>query len=131
MEYEKDFDTWNRIKKKIDKNRQVPSFMEKEVWWSYAGVNIGSEEDGKGKQFLRPVYILKKINSRTFIGIPLSSVLREDISHMCFYFNYDFNTALIGQIKLYDKKRLYKNIGVVSDYLHLKIKKATIALILS
>ena len=131
MEYEKDFDGWNKKKKKLDALNQDCIFFEKQIWWSKIGINVGSEQNGKGEDFTRPVYILTKINSKTFIGIPLTSILREDDVHISFYFNYDFSTALISQIKLYDKKRLVKFIGITSDYIHLKIKKATIALILS
>jgi hypothetical protein len=79
--------------------------------------------------FARPVYILKKINSRKFIGIPLSSKLKEDYVHISFYFNYDLSTGNISQIKVFDKKRLLDRIGVTSDYLHMKMKKATVAFI--
>ena len=130
-EYEKDFDGWNKIKQRIDNTDQDCTFFEKEIWWSRLGINIGSEQNGKGADYIRPVYILSKINSKTFIGIPLTSILKEDKTHISFYFNYNFSTALISQIKLYDKKRLVRCIGKTTDYIHLKIKKATIALILS
>ncbi len=131
MVYEKDFDGWNEMKKKLDTLNQDLTFFEKEIWWCRAGINVGSEQNGKGKDFARPVYVLTKINSKTFLGIPLTSILREDRTHVAFYFNYDFSTALISQVKLYDKKRLTKFIGNTSDFLHVKIKKATVALILS
>jgi hypothetical protein len=130
-DYFKDFDRWNNIKKKLDKSSRLISFNEKEIWWYSAGVNVGSEQDGKGILFARPVYILKKINSKTFIGLPLTSKLREDGSHVSFYFNYDFTTAKISQFKVMDKKRLLKFRGITSDYLHNKMKKATVAFILS
>jgi len=60
MDYIKDFDNWNNIKKKLDKSDQNQSFYEKEIWWCSVGINVGSEHDGKGNRFMRPVYILKK-----------------------------------------------------------------------
>jgi mRNA-degrading endonuclease toxin of MazEF toxin-antitoxin module len=130
MEYGKDFDNWNLVKKEIDNTSQGFSFVEKEIWMCSIGVNVGSEEDGKGRFSLRPIYILKKINHRTFIGIPLTSRLRSDSDHVALYFNYDISTAIISQIRNYDKKRLFEKMGIVSDYLHSKIKKATVAYIL-
>lgn len=128
--YIKDFDGWNSIKKKINEIQNSYSFYEKEIWWSYIGINIGSEQDGMGKMFIRPVYILKKINSKVFLGIPLSSNLKEDYVHVTFYFDYDISTAIISQIKVLDGKRLLNRITTVSDYVHQKIKKATADFIL-
>lgn len=129
--YVKDFDQWNFLKKRLDVSSRAISFCEKEIWWCCAGVNVGSEQDGKGDLFLRPVYILRKINSKTFVGIPLSTKLREDLEHKSFYFNDDVMTAKISQIKVFDKRRLSKRIGITSDYLHSKLKKATAAFILA
>ena len=131
MKYIKDFDQWNRTKKNLDTRNQTLNFCEKEIWWCNVGVNIGSEQDGKGSTFLRPVYILKRINSETFLGIPLTSKLREDYAHISFYLNYDLNAAIISQIKTFDKKRLYKLIGITSNYLHERMKKATLAFMIS
>lgn len=129
--YVKNFDKWNDIKKRVDNSDRKITFREKEIWWCITGVNIGSEQDGKGEIFIRPVYILKAINSRTFLAIPLTSKLKQDISHVSFYFNYDLNTAKLSQIKTFDKKRLLRLIGNTSDYLHNKMKKATVAFLLS
>lgn len=131
MELEKDFDGWNIIKKKIDSSRCNLFFSEKEIWWCFVGMNIGAEHCGKGRFFKRPVYVLKKINSKTFVGVPLTSKLREDSVHVSFYFNDDFSTAKISQIKVFSKDRLSSLIGVTSNYLQNKIKKATVALIVS
>ncbi len=131
MEYEKDFDGWNKRKKKIDNLHQYNDFYEREIWWISAGLNIGSEQNGSGELFLRPVLILRKISSTTFLGIPLTSRLKHDSDHFAFYFEYDFSVAIISQIRNYDSKRLVKYLGNISDYLHNKIKKATVAFILS
>ena len=127
--YQKDFDRWNVVKKNINaKNRKV-FFYEKEIWWMNIGVNVGSEQDGKGDLFMRPVFIYKKINGTTFVGIPLTTVNREDSMHVSFYFEYEINTAIISQISVFDRKRLMNRMGGVSDYLFLKIKKAVVAFV--
>jgi hypothetical protein len=51
MEYVKDFDGWNKVKK-FTEQRERPLFHEKEIWWCLFGVNVGSEQDGEGKQSL-------------------------------------------------------------------------------
>lgn len=127
--YIKDFDSWNNIKREINNNNKNKFFHEREVWWCSIGVNIGSEQDGKGNKYLRPVVIYKRIDSNMFLGIPLTSVLSEDKIHISFYFNYDISTALIFQVRSFDKRRLVQKIGRISMYVYNKIKKATIAFV--
>lgn len=129
--YIKDFDGWNKKKKGLDNDYRGRFFGEKEVWLCSVGVNVGSEQDGKGDMFIRPVYILKKINRKTFLGIPMTSKLKQDANHVCFYFDYNISSAIISQIKNFDYRRLLVKVGVTSDYLHMKMKKATVDLILS
>lgn len=71
---QKEFDTWNDLKKKIDLNN-LPLFypQEKEVWFINLGKNIGFEQNGVGDDFARPVLILKRFNNKMFWVIPLSS----------------------------------------------------------
>ena len=72
----------------------------------------GYEEDGKGKKFLRPVLVLRKLGEHTFIGLPLTTVnavhkyvLRCD-SEDCI-----FRQVILSQIKVIDYRRLQKLIG--------------------
>ena len=62
MNYFKDFEEWNKIKKEIELSDYIPYFDIGEIWWCALGVNIGVEVDGKGNDYLRPVLILKKYN---------------------------------------------------------------------
>ena len=64
------FDVWNSLKKDIDINNVDFSFSEKEIWWCSLGKNIGNEQDGKNRNFERPVLIFKKWNSEFFVGLP-------------------------------------------------------------
>ncbi|MDQ7009415.1 MAG: hypothetical protein Q9M94_03950 [Candidatus Gracilibacteria bacterium] len=57
---EKDFDKWNKLKKNINNKKQKFYVKEREVWSVKMGQNVGFEEDGKGKDFERPVLVLKK-----------------------------------------------------------------------
>jgi mRNA interferase MazF len=73
----KDFDKWNNKKKYLDRKSRDLIFNEGEVWWSYFGVNIGQEAYGKGKDFRRPVVILKKITDHSCIVIPTTTKIKE------------------------------------------------------
>lgn len=74
---EKDFDTWNEKKKWLDKNKRDLLFKEDEIWWCSLGVNVGEEVYGKGKDFRRPVVILKKLSHNSCIVMPTSTQKRE------------------------------------------------------
>ena len=89
------------------------------------GNNIGFEQNGKGKEFVRPVIVYKKLTKDMFIGIPLTTTQREG----SFFFNFKFlshkiSTAILIQSRLYSTKRLLNKIGVIdkSDYEKLKGK---------
>lgn len=101
------YDKWNRIKKKIaESNHKPPYFKEGDVWWVSVGYNIGNEVYGKGKDFLRPVLILKKFNPYFFIGIPLSSRLKKSKYYPPITVQNKKNSALISQIKAFSSLRL-------------------------
>jgi len=94
------------------------------------GQNVGFEQNGKGKDFVRPVIILKKITNDMFIGVPLSTQLKDGN----WFYKFDFmkndkvshNIAIIPQIKMYSTKRLLNRIGKMNlenfDELKQKIK---------
>ena len=39
----KDFDTWNALKKHIDRKRFLAFVHAREVWWCSLGLNVGTE----------------------------------------------------------------------------------------
>src|SRR5690349_15415167 len=99
----KDFDHWNELKKKIDREDNDPDKFPKEgeVWMSALGRNVGFEQNGSGDNFSRPVLIVKKFNNHMFWSIALSTKQKE----FDFYFNYiDPNnqkvSAILAQMKL-------------------------------
>ena len=49
----------------------------REVWFAHLGINVGNEEDGKGKTFQRPVLILKKVGNMFFVA-PMTTKGRDD-----------------------------------------------------
>jgi hypothetical protein len=51
---EKDFDRWNKTKKKLNADIEPLCFREGAIWWVHLGVNIGYEIDGKKRTLLAP-----------------------------------------------------------------------------
>jgi mRNA interferase MazF len=113
---EKDFESWHLLKAKINAKEHNIKFFEKEVWWCNLGVNIGYEQDGKGENFLRPVLVFKKHNSKVFTAIPLSTKIKENNE---FYQRFSFQgkqqSAIIIQARAIDAKRLVNKIGQLSE----------------
>lgn len=101
----KDLATWHIIKTNLDKttDREV-FFREKEVWWTSIGCNIGFEEDGKGRDFLRPVLVLYKFNSMFFYGVSLSTTKKTGKYYL--YLEGRKDTALLSQMRALDAHRL-------------------------
>ena len=81
-----DFDAWNRLKKEINDEGVVGDFSEREIWWCRIGHNIGFEENGKNRQFSRPVLIFRKFNQALFLRISLKYEGQNRQSLLpCFY----------------------------------------------
>ena len=123
---DKEFDEWNEVKKKTQKENINFWIKEREIFYIKMGKNLGFEQNGKGKEFIRPIIIFKVFNKNMFLGIPLSTQLKEGK----FYFLFEFkkndkivkNIALLSQIRLFSSKRLLNKIGVISkdDFQELK-----------
>ncbi len=122
---EEKYNNWNEVKKETEQNKKRVYFKERDIFWTRIGENIGFEQNGKGKEFQRPILVVRRYTNDMFLGIPLSTTLREG----SFYFQFNFldskkSTALLVQHKLYSSKRLMKKIGMISqnDFDELKIK---------
>lgn len=122
MEYFKNFDDWNKLKKGIDKTIKTPFFNEREIWWCSLGVNIDIEMDGKNSLYSRPVLILKKINHKSIWIIPLTSTRKEGL-YLYPLKNIDSSVS-ISQLKNISSKRLLRKEGRISikEYAHIIIR---------
>ncbi|HEX7651302.1 MAG TPA: type II toxin-antitoxin system PemK/MazF family toxin [Candidatus Paceibacterota bacterium] len=124
---QKDFDRWNKRKKRIEayeKHREV-YFDEREVWWAYAGLNVGYEQDGKGSLFLRPVLIIRKFNKHLMTAVPLTTRLKGNPYYLpCAVSDGMARMAIVSQVKALSSKRLYTKIGFITTLEHEKIKNA-------
>ncbi len=107
---------WHKIKSGI--NRLDSSnfyFKERDIWWCYYGANVGREQNGKNKLFLRPVLIFKKLSRKTCLVIPLSTQIKYG-NHYFFLLSETniIRTATLSQIKMIDVKRLRDKIDSIS-----------------
>lgn len=121
----KDFKGWHNKKAHINKSENRPHFHEREIWWCSLGVNVGFEQDGRGKDFLRPVIIFKKFNNEIFWGIPLTHAKKDSPFYFLFSIEKEISsTGILSQIRLTDASRLSHKLGDMkhTDFESLKKK---------
>lgn len=113
----KDFDSWNKRKKKLDIRADAPDFYhQREIWWCAMGTNVGVEADGKGEEYSRPIVILKGFNKRSFLAIALTGRKREGDYYLYLGKIIDRDaSANLSQIRIFDTKRLVKKIGMLEE----------------
>jgi len=73
---EKDFDKWNKLKKKIEEYENNLIIKEWEIWWASIWINTKSESCGKWPEFRRPVLIIKKLSKETCFVVLLSTKIK-------------------------------------------------------
>lgn len=120
---EKDFEKWNSEKKRLEKLERKFLFKNGDIWWCSIGINIKEESCGKGDKFRRPVLILRKLSSTSFIGIPLSTKKKKG-SWFC-------NISILGktqyvllyQIRMFSTNRFQRRITTLDDNDFRKVKQ--------
>lgn len=120
----KDFNTWNKRKIKIDSLDKFQHPKAGEIWWCSIGVNVGTEIYGKGHDYTRPVLVINSEGSENFIGIPISSKIKNK-KYSCIIKTDDqkLHTVLVYQIRSFDKRRLVNIKYILSKEEYFKIKK--------
>ncbi len=110
---EKEFDTWNELKKKTHSYNILSTGFpnEQEVWICVLGKNIGREQNGGEIDFSRPVLVIKKFNNQIFWVVPLSSRQKK----LDFYYNFTdplFNnvSAIPAQLRLISIRRFSRKL---------------------
>src|SRR6266498_257441 len=97
---EKDFNGWHRLKIALDSVKQPPTFQEREIWWCSIGINVGYEMYGKGHIFTRPVLVLRKYSRFTFLGVPLSSRMKDSPYYHPINFRGRDVSAVFDQVRI-------------------------------
>ncbi|MDD5212900.1 MAG: type II toxin-antitoxin system PemK/MazF family toxin [Candidatus Gracilibacteria bacterium] len=120
---DKDFDKWNELKKSLEINNKQFLFKEGEIRRCSLGLNIRQESCGKGDGFRRPILILKKLSTTTFIGIPLSSKIKTGTWFANYKHSGESLTALLYQIRMFDISRFQRRVGEIDETDFGEIKK--------
>ena len=119
----KDFDTWNE-KKKLTNAEQPRLYTVREVWWCLLGVNIGSEQDGSEKSFLRPALIIRGFGPDACLIVPLTTsrsahALRVSVGAV----DDREARANLSQIRVIDTRRLVEKIGFLDKAIFGELRK--------
>lgn len=110
----KDFDIWNVTKKTTDAAAERPSYHAREIWWCALGTNIGSEQDGTGKNFDRPVVVVRGFNREVCFVVALMGRKRTSPYHFPVGLVDDREaSAILSQVRLLDTKRLVRKIRML------------------
>ncbi len=124
-----EFQEWHEKKSDIESNLYRTYFQERDIWWCSIGKNVGFEQNGKGKNFARPVVVLRKFSNEVFWGVPLTTKIKTGK----YYVPVDVGdgiqrTATISQLRLIDGKRLYQKLGYISKEVHLELIQGIVKL---
>jgi mRNA interferase MazF len=123
---DKEFDKWNDIKKETNsQNEYLLYYHERQIRWCKLGVNVGFEQDGTGKEYSRPVLVIKAFSRQVCLVIPLTTSQKNNKYHIPIG---DIGNkkafAIISQIPLIDTKRLDKHVATLNKALFEQIRKA-------
>ena len=121
---QKDFDGWNEQKKRTHERPRALFYHDRELWWCTLGVNVGSEQDGSGGEYRRPILVLKGLGPDTCLAIPLTTSarthpLRPSIGKV----EGKDAHALLSQMRVIDTKRLVRKIGYLDKTIFEEIRK--------
>lgn len=125
----KDFDSWNKKKKRLDESKSAPPLVsEGDFWWCSIGENVGVEIGGKSENFTRPVVILKKFGRLGFLAVPTTTKERVGTWYVSFKHGGIGETAMLSQTRLLSYKRLDRKMGELAETDFHNVKQAYIRL---
>ena len=108
----KRFLEWILLKEKLQTNNSQPPLVdERDIWWIAVGVNVGFEEDGKNLNFVRPVLVVKKFNRELFLGIPMSTKLKDNKYYIPVSVRSKSVSVMISQIRVFSTKRMWNKLA--------------------
>jgi mRNA interferase MazF len=120
----KDFDGWNEVKKKTDAE-QPRLYTVREIWWCRFGVNIGTEQDGKGEWHVRPCVIMRGFGPDACLVVPLTTSPRKHALRVPVGLVEDEEArANLSQLRVVDTRRLEAKIGFLGKGAFSKLRKA-------
>jgi len=104
---QKDFDSWNKVKKVTHEKEKPRFYTVREVWWCRLGENIGTEQDGKGEWYVRPCVVVHAFGQRACFVVPLTTSKKEHFFRVPVGdVNEVLASANISQMRVVDTRRL-------------------------
>ncbi len=120
---EKNFDRWNEVKKTTNAGN-ARFYTVREIWWCRCGVNIGTEQDGKGASYVRPCVIIRGFGPDACLVVPLTTSKRKHPLRIAVGFVQESEAfANLSQIRVIDTRRLESKIGFLDKELFAKLRK--------
>ena len=126
----KDFDKQNIQKKEIHNFGKNKFYHPRDIWWCRLGLNVGFEQDGTGKEFQRPILILKGLGRNVCLVVPLTTSQNKHPMRIPLgIVDNKKASAIMSQIRIIDTKRLFRKTGRLNIEKFEEIKKAVNGLI--
>lgn len=115
---ERNYKDWMYVKDEVQFKKRLHNFKEWEIWWCAIGENVGTEINGKGSHFVRPIVVFRKFDKLSFTAIPLTTKDHTD-KYPDWYTHFRFRNinefAVINQLHYCSAFRLYRKIGEIDD----------------
>jgi mRNA interferase MazF len=122
----KEFDRWNELKKQTEaQDDYVLLYHARQIRWCRLGANVGFEQDGTGKDFSRPVLIMKGFSRRVCLVVPLTTSTKKNPYHVSVgVVGGRPAFAIISQVRLIDTRRLDTLIETLNKTVFESVKEA-------
>ena len=121
----KKFLMWFGLKERLHiAEHKPPFFREGELWWCHVGENVGNEINGKGERFTRPVYLFKKYDRYSFLGLPLTTKEKTGTWYSPIVFRDKKQTIVLSQGRTFDYRRLKEKLGEIGDTERTQVRDA-------
>jgi mRNA interferase MazF len=125
----KNFDRWNAVKKKTDAE-QPRLYTVREIWWCRLGLNVGTEQDGKGDWYVRPCVIMRGFGASACLVVPLTTSAREHPLRIPVgMIQGECARANLSQIRVIDTRRLEEKIGFLDRAAYQQLRKTARAML--
>lgn len=118
------FKRWITNKINVHLSEKIVYFKERQIWWVALGQNVGSEQNGKREHFERPVLLLKKFGYKTFLAVPSSSKVRNDLYHFVYIYKKGTFYFNLSQVRVLSYKRLIRLSGQMEEVEFNKVREA-------
>ena len=120
----KNFDDWNNLKKNIDGGKRK-LYKARDIWWCSLGTNVGFEQDGTGKDYERPVVVLRGFSKDVCLVVPLTTSAKKNKYHVVLgEVGGKSAAAIISQVRLVDVRRFIDKIGMLDKEKFEEMKNA-------